>query len=312
MTRGSRHNQKLTMYRHGRFDFLKLPLELREAIYKILFEDNKHCPPKKQPVIASLIRHAGGRRIDPNKERRLPTEILRTCDQIYHEAQSVLYRMRPVTITVCSWAKDKFHLAGIDVAPLAHAQKLLVEIGGKVDAGPVQYGQKRFGSIGKMLSNYAAVFIAAHVATGPYREIRLKFMLTGHEGHKPKVGDEQHSNWDSEIWHWTQAGEAVKAMREDLKKKAPAMNNLKITSNVEGKIPKVKTSRYDASRVWYRNSETKNEGFLGLDANGKVVPIAAPPPKPKPKSKIKPKPKSRSKSKSKAKPKSKSKTKTTK
>ncbi|KAE9991461.1 hypothetical protein EG327_011623 [Venturia inaequalis] len=264
----------------GHFDFLKLPLELREAIYELLFEDNKHYQPKKLRLKVRNSRiHRPECKLAHNctLERPMPTKILRTCQQIYYEARAVLYRMRPAEIYVGTWAKNMHFLDPIDVAPLTNARKLLIKIAGRKDAGPIQYAQKRQGSLGNLLAKYTDVFISSHVALGPNRDIRLQFEHT----RKPLAEDEQQSleEWYLQVWHWAQAGEAVKAMRKDLKERAPAMNRLLITSNVEGKISKVKTIRYDASRVWYRNSATKKEGFLGINASGKVVPVTAPAPK---------------------------------
>lgn len=239
----------LTIYRQRHFDFLKLPLALREAIYELLFEDNKHYPPSKQPVRGSRIRRARGR-FYLSYERPVPTNILGTCQQIYYEARSVLYRMRPAQISVGSWIRYTFLLDPIDVAPLTSARKLEIQIEAMTEDGPVEYRQKRKGSIGDMLTNYADALIGS--PAGPRRAIRLKFMVS-RKGTKPKAEDQKQKHdvsWLSETWHWAQAAEVVKAMRADLKERAPAMN-LTLTSNVEGKIPKVKTTRLDASRVWY-------------------------------------------------------------
>ncbi|TLD21584.1 hypothetical protein E2P81_ATG08172 [Venturia nashicola] len=298
--------------RSGQFKFLSLPLELREAIYELLFEDNKHYPPKKLRLKvrnSRILRLAHELAPSSTLERPMPMEILRTCQQIYYEARTVLYRMRPVEICVGTWTRNMHFLDSIDVAPLINARKLLISIRGTKYAGPIQYAQKRKGSLGSMLARYADALIMSNITSGPNREIRLHFSNNPYEAIKPLADDEQQGGgWYLKVWYWAQVGEAVKNMREDLKKRAPSMHNLTLTSDIEGKIPKVKTSRYDASRVWYRNFKTKHEGFLGLAANGKVALVAAPPPKPKPESKIKPQPKSKRKTK----PKTKAKIKTTK
>lgn len=135
--------QELTTCRHGHFDFLKLPLELREAIYELLFEDRKHYPPSKLrcKVRASRIRRGANVYMNSVHDRPLATGILRTCQQIYYEARSVLYRMRPAQIRVGFWTKNKYFLNPIDTAPLANARNLSSRSRGR--KARAQYNMRR-------------------------------------------------------------------------------------------------------------------------------------------------------------------------
>ncbi|QDS75122.1 hypothetical protein FKW77_007468 [Venturia effusa] len=265
---------------HQHFPFLKLPLELRDAIYELVFESKREGPSRKLPFKGSWIVRNG------RSGRKLHTEMIRTCQQIYHEVTSFLYRTRPVEISPIGSHTDTTPLEyiyvfdQIDIAPFTQARQLLVEFDydGSWKLEPIRYGRGRKGSPGKLLSEYANALVMSQVSAAR-REIRLRFG-TGYRGYKPKVGAETTSYGMRNLWKWVQTAAAVKAMREDIKKRAPAMTNLKITSNVESRIPKMKTNRYNESHIWYRNCETKIEGYLGLDAGGReVVSVTNPIPK---------------------------------
>lgn len=92
---------RLTESSHNKFDLLKLPLELREAIYEMVLASVDSCPiinankRLEKLEVEELRRYEG---LDcPCEERKVKVDqldisLLLTCKQVYAEAINVLHK----------------------------------------------------------------------------------------------------------------------------------------------------------------------------------------------------------------------------
>lgn len=101
----SQKNQKLIVHRHGHFDFLEMPLELREMIYKLVLDSSGRT---------RLWKRRWPRKVAQRKPLR-SVPILLVSLQVYHEASYVLYKIGKAYFSISSSTRDRLNITTLDL-----------------------------------------------------------------------------------------------------------------------------------------------------------------------------------------------------
>ncbi|QDS74197.1 hypothetical protein FKW77_002155 [Venturia effusa] len=180
------------------FDFLDLPLELRETIYELAL-----CPGTSTTIVRRSHLPKAPARSCPNESIILPISLLKVCPQIQQEANNVLYRkytaklhitaykkgvaknfapkegitapvMRglilsdPTTIQNSSTGKEEeeqksqdrgYRLKNYDIQPFLGFRKLHLVIQNHTPLHAFSYGDAQKGSLGYMVSEWVNMLV---------------------------------------------------------------------------------------------------------------------------------------------------------
>ncbi|QDS75128.1 hypothetical protein FKW77_007583 [Venturia effusa] len=201
------------------FDFLGLPLELREAIYELVFAT-------ETGVIT---------RIDPKKECTVIfTSILGVSRAVHAEARKVLYRTNICKLTINpKKAELGYRLETDDMLPFARFRKVELSIlGTNYNIG--LDGQK-LGSLGSMLPHMVATLALVREFSGraQSKTITFDFQFGSDTEMATSIQKASGDSWMHEVFYRAQAAYLIAGMRKELAVRAPGTS---IISNVEGRV----------------------------------------------------------------------------
>lgn len=183
---------QLTKGSHNKIDFLKLPLELREAIYKLVL-----VPDSRSLVADNSIYYRYDEDYkdnDVSDAEQLDFSIVLTCKQIREEALNLVHRVctvkayvdpnRPTTQQDLSsiYTLD-YRFVGRDHLLFARCKKLEVEIPFYLNNILFEYGQSTQGTVGYLFCDWDDLIVEELEASqvNEDKSIYLKFVLKSSE-----------------------------------------------------------------------------------------------------------------------------------
>ncbi|TID15095.1 hypothetical protein E2P81_ATG08171 [Venturia nashicola] len=255
---------RASLSKHWHFDFLELPLELRESIYEFIFEGKG-----SQPTAITLSR----RTTSIARSDLCSTAILSTCRQIHQEASNVLYRQHPAKLIVNQKAaKFGYKLQSIDVAASTGFTRLDVDISVNSDWLYIEYGQKRQGTLGHLLSTWVDRLVSALQPTnsGGSRTINMNVRLSGWLGNSINYFDDVDELLAKTCWFRVQIAAAVQEMRQDLHTRLPAIE-FTITSDVEAIYPWLRVVRESAFKLQFHHSAVRKVAHLSMGESQRLT-----------------------------------------
>lgn len=201
------------------------------------------------------------------------TAILSTCRQIHQEASNLLYRLHSAKIIVNQKAtKLGNQFKSIDVAASTGFTRLDIDI--FVDSSwlYIEYGQKKTGTLGHMLSSWADMLVSAlqSTNTGGSRTINMNICLDGwYRGRNTvrRMDDSINQDWAKICWFRVQTAAALQEMRQDLQSRLPVIA-FTITSEVEVEYSWLRVVRESALKLSCYQSSARICAHMSMAQNG--------------------------------------------
>ncbi|KAE9991470.1 hypothetical protein EG327_011632 [Venturia inaequalis] len=243
------------------FDFLGLPLELREAIYR-------HALIPNSRVIK--------RKFGNTKTERHSVSLLVTCRQLYSEARRVMYREATFKSTLTDFVKEGYILPGYERIPFINYQKvkLVIVLSKSAD---IEYHCGKAGTLGPFLTGLVNMLIMFYDSRdeAPPKQLELKFMTAVNNSSSSNecaelnyAGPITDASWPCSIWFKVHIAQALATMRQELHLRAPFVT---LISNMESEIAHIKTKFVDCKTVRFRDVTRSHQGTMHLTKKPHVV-----------------------------------------
>ncbi|QDS74196.1 hypothetical protein FKW77_002138 [Venturia effusa] len=284
---------------HDRFELMRLPLEIRRAIYGLVWAPEDSCP-----IIDSNKRTA--KYMEEQEERenhyydcdcehhiletvsKFDISLLLTSKMVYAEAIDTLYNTRAVKIFVkeyntsqhLEYYDDTDHELGYKLDPddeLTFWKFRKVEIRVTCFEDFVdEYGRAKKETIGYMFCDLAGKIIAQFKsnASQPKKELHFEFVRWENESLDLEAEDPMDKNWAICLWTRLHLVELVKQMRAELDF-ALGKNVVVLTTNVEAEIPHIDAIRTSSTRIEFRHHKIGKKGVLSREENDRVFQFLA-------------------------------------
>ncbi|RDI78920.1 hypothetical protein Vi05172_g11013 [Venturia inaequalis] len=276
-----------TLRNHDKIEILKLPLELREAIYEMVLAPEDSCPITDAEKVLRNFEYEHENDSDyceckqESAVKKFDLSIVLTCKQIYAEAIQVLYRKCTVNLFVQWHPGTEVYLDkiqgfghGLDENDNLAFQKFRkVSIHINCFKGMyAEYGQGAQGTIGYMFSDLASKIIAQIDSVRSKKVVHFEFASEWAPRHRE---DNLHLDanqkmklgfWTDKLWIRVQLAELVKRMRAELDS-ALGQDTVILTSNVESNVAQIDTLRLSATEIRFHHHESGKKGVLRMELN---------------------------------------------
>lgn len=253
----------LTCKRTLCFDFLELPLELRETIYELVLMSSSG----KFRRFSSPGRHKKSKAKPP---RRIPTSILLVSRQLYFEARNVLYRETACKLSIyLQFHQVGYHIERKDKIALTNFRQVNLNI--HVTGQQFEYDDKAVGLVGRFLADLVDILGLALDSRydAPTRTVKLDFRFreANDMNYQQRDADpiSQQSCIYRKVWYRAQIASAVNKMRKLLRFRAPGLG---LITNVETSIFGFRAQKLDARKVRFQNESNGEYGIFELWGNG--------------------------------------------
>lgn len=230
-------------------NFLNLPTEIRELIYKFLFDATS-----SEGIVWSYPTREAG--------KMLPIDILCTSREVYKEAIATLHQCRTVKIKNDWWQRNGVTcLTPVGPYPSLQFRKLHLIIKCYKSTHRFDYGlshtARDMTALGYVLDCWCK-FLVEQKREGkpmPKKEIALEFKYS-HNTSLQIDTDPWNPCWDARFWFRVHVAFAVERIRTDMNHQLTGRDFL-LTSNVEDAVPGVTVVR-ESAQVLHFSYGSKN------------------------------------------------------
>ncbi|KAE9969407.1 hypothetical protein BLS_005361 [Venturia inaequalis] len=240
------------------FDFLELPLELRETIYRLVLMSSSGA--------VRRVSSPGAKKHETNPPQELSTSILLVSRQTYLEARNVFYRETGCRLAIhLQKCRIGYQLERKDKLAFVNFRQVTLDI--HIIGALIEYSDETAGSIGRFLADLVDALTLAFDSRqdAPQKTLNLDFRferVNDMDDYPPNINQRV---LHRKLWYRTQIMCVVLEMRELLSFRVPS---LILMSNVENAIGRFCTQKVGSDKVLFRNADTGDRGTLSNWGNG--------------------------------------------